>query len=175
VSRDIGRFPVSALTALAAHSDSNPRVSVYVPSTAGKVIVCPTAFVNGGIYIEQPPVTLLPWDAPQKALGRSVWEALLRFRSIPEPLDLRLYKKTDWLAYRTSGAKSVRAFEERFVRVSVEALPGVLKVKADVPVKAAGGLFVGHQISNACEFEALTELIQLVCRCSLQIARGEYS
>jgi hypothetical protein len=48
-------------------------------------------------------------------------------------------------------------------------------LKADVLAREAEGLFVGRYISNACEFEALGDLIQLVCRGSLLIAEHEYS
>jgi len=112
-------------------------------------------------------------DAPARTLGQRAWEALLSFRASSD-LALRSSKKSDWPAYRASGAKSLRAFEEGFVHVSVEAFPCVLRVEATVPAKAAQGLFVGRSISNACEFGALGELIQLVHRCSVQIAESEY-
>jgi hypothetical protein len=104
-----------------------------------------------------------------------VWEALLSFRSFSEPVNLRAHKKTDWPAFRASNMKTVRQFEDSFVRVSVEAFPCNLRIEADVLAREAEGLFVGRYISNACEFEALGDLIQLVCRGSLLIAEHEYS
>jgi hypothetical protein len=153
---------------------SRPQAIVYLPNTPGTVIVCATTDVNGGVHIEQPAVALVPWGATPDVLGRSVWEALLNFRRTPE-LNLRSYKRSDWPAYRASGAKSIRAFEEGFVRVCIEALPSVLLIKANADAMAEEGLFVGCHISQACEFEALTELINRVSRCSQQIARLEFS
>jgi len=118
---------------------------------------------------------LLHFDALPEALGQSVWEALLSFRSISEPVDLRSHKKTDWPAFRASGVRSVRQFEDSFVRVSIEAFPCTLRVEAYVLARAAENLFVGRHISNACQFEALGELIQLVCRTSLLTAEHEFS
>jgi hypothetical protein len=150
-------------------------VSVFVPSTTGTLIVCPTAQANGGLYIDRQPSAYLPGDVMPEDLGQSVWQALLCFRSISGPLDLSSRKKTDWPAYRASGAKSVRQFEDCFVRVSVEAFPCLLRIEAGVLAKVAERLFVGGYLSNACQFEALGELIQLVCRGSLLIAEHEYS
>lgn len=137
------------------------------------MIVCPTICPDRGLYVEQTPVALISPDAPADTLGQSVWEALLSFRASASP-DLASRKKTDWPAYRASGVKTVRAFEGGYVHVSVEAFPCVLRVEATVPARAAEGLFVGRFITNACDFGTLGELIQLVCRCSLQIAEREY-
>ena len=162
MSRD--SFPVPDLNRVAQLAKHNPRVTVHLPTGRGEMIVCPTAEANGGLYINQAPSALLPNDAPSEILGQSVWEALLQFRSIPEPLNLRSSRKTDWPAYRASGAKSVSQFEATFVCVSVEAFPCTLRVEADVLATDAEGLFVGRYISNACEFEDLGELIRMVAR-----------
>lgn len=80
-------------------------------------------------------------------LGQATWESMLLFKRTPD-LNLRSRKKTEWPAYRASGARSVRAFEDEYIRISVVALRSVLRVRADVPAQAAAGLFVGRFISN---------------------------
>ena len=155
MSRDLNRFPVPALNAVAQRAGRNPRVAVYLPCSSKTTIVCPTESVNGGLYCDQPPPALLQLDAAPESLGQSVWEALLSFCSISEPVNLRSYKKTDWPAFRASGMRSVRQFEDSFVRISIEAFPCTLRVEAYVLAQAAEDLFVGRHISNACQFEAL--------------------
>ena len=91
----------------------------------------------------------------------------------PDP-NIRSRNKTEWPAYRASGARSVRAFEDDYVRISVVALPCVLRVLADVPVRAADELFVGRLITNSCQFDVLGELIHIVFRCSLHLAEKEF-
>jgi len=173
VSRDFERFPVPPLVSTAREAGEDPRSTLYVSRVLRKIIVCPTTSIEKGFYNEQEPLALVPWDSPSEALGQNVWESLLLFRSTPN-LNLRSIKKTDWPAYRASGTKSVREFEDNYVRVSVLASPGVLRVEATVPGDAGRGLFVGRVISNACEFEHLGDLIHLASRCSLLIAEQEF-
>jgi hypothetical protein len=130
VSRDFNGFPVPALNNVAQRAGRNPRATVFVPSSSGSLIVCPTADANGDLYIEQQPSALLQRNALPEVLGQSVWEALLSFRSFSEPVNLRAHKKTDWPAFRASGMKTVRQFEDSFVRVSVEAFPCNLRIES---------------------------------------------
>jgi hypothetical protein len=171
VSRDFSRFPVPDLNRVAQLVGCNPRVTVFVPAGSGELIVCPTAEASGGLYLDQSPSALLPHDIQAEALGQNVWEALLQFRSLPQPVNLKSYRKTDWPAFRASGSKTVRQFEAGFVRVSVEAFPCTLRVEADVLASEAEGVFVGRYISNACQFEDLGELIRLLCRSSIAVAQ----
>ena len=97
------------------------------------LIVCPTTNIEKGFYDEQEPLALIPRDAPSETLGQSVWESLLLFRKRPG-LNLRPIKKSDWPTYRASGIKSIREFEDQYVRVSVVAFPIVLRVEATVLV-----------------------------------------
>ncbi len=135
--------------------------------------MCPTTNIEKGFYNEQKPLSLLPWDSPAEVLGQNVWESLLLFRKTPG-LNLRSSKKSDWPAYRASGVKSIREFENQYVRVSVVAFSSVLRVEATVPGGLAEGLFVGRAISNACELEQLGDLIRLSSRCSVRIAEEEF-
>jgi hypothetical protein len=174
VSRDFGKFPVPSLNTVAAQVGDDPRSVVYMSQRQAKLIICPVSSIERGFDTEQEPLAVLPYSCPPETLGQGVWESLLLFRKTPN-VNIRSRKKTDWPAYRASGAKSVRAFEDEYVRVSVVAFPCMLRVVADVPAKAADGLFVGRVITNACEFEALGDLLHVVLRCSIRLAEQEFA
>jgi hypothetical protein len=169
VSRDFVRFPVADLEKVRVTAGHNPRVAVYVPTGRGKVIVCPTESVLGGI-LEGEPSDLLSSDIEPEVLGQKTWEALLHFRTNHELTTLRSLKKTDWAAFRASGLRTVQRFEETFVRVHVEAQQKILQIEAAVPEKSAGLVFVGSKLATACEFDRLGELIRVVSLGSALIA-----
>jgi hypothetical protein len=125
-----------------------------------------------GLSVEADATAVQPFNTEVDVVGQSVWEALLLFQVSPQ---LGSHKRTDWPAFRVSGAKSVRAFEYEFVRVAVEAFPCFLRVEAAVPCSGADGLFVGRYISNACEFDELGELIHQVSRCSIFVREQEFA
>jgi hypothetical protein len=169
VSRDFHRFPVPALNGVAKAVGDDPCTAVYMSRLPAKIIICPEGSIERGFHTEQEPLAVLPYACSTEALGQTVWESLLQFKATPG-LNLRSSKKTDWPAYRASGARSVREFEEQYLRVSVVAFPGVLRVEAAVPLLDADGLFVGRVISSGCEFEALGEVIRDVFQCSNHLA-----
>jgi hypothetical protein len=166
------RFPVPELNAVANEVGWNPFASVYVSKIRGRIIVCAMTSPEKGHYVESEAIAVMSFESETSLLGQSVWKALLLFRSAP---NLGSSKKTDWPAFRASGAKSVRVFEDEFVRVSVEAFLCVLRVEAAVPCKAADGLFVGRFITNACEFEEFGELLHHASRCSFQVMEQEFA
>jgi hypothetical protein len=139
-----------------------------------KIIISPVDCIEKGFHTEQEPNAVLPYDCSRETIGQAVWESLLLFRHTPN-VNLRPRNRTDWPAFRASGAKSVRAFEDEYVRVSVVALPCVLRVLASVPAGSADGVFVGRLITNACEFEALGDLIHILFRCSLRLAEQAFA
>src|SRR5215469_16448730 len=112
--------------------------------------------LRGAFMLSKSRMRFSRYDCPMETLGQAIWESLLLFKR-PPGLNLRSRKKTEWPAYRASGASSVRAFEDDYIRISVVGLRGVLRVQADVPAQAPDGLFVGRVISTACQFEAFGE------------------
>lgn len=174
VGRDFNKFPVPSLTAVATEAGVDPQSTVYMSRRLTNLTICPAGVVEKGLCAEQEPIAVLPYDCPMELFGQRIWESLLAFRRTPN-VDLRSRKRTDWPAYRASGAKSVRAFENEYVRITVGAFPCVLRVEAAVPADDAQGLFVGRFITNACEFEALGELLHLVFRCSVRLAEQEFA
>jgi hypothetical protein len=169
VSRDYQRFPVPALSAIATKVGDDPSAAVYISERRAKIIISPVDCIEKGFHTEQEPNAVLSYDCSTEMIGQAVWESLLLFRHTPN-VNLRSRNKTDWPAYRASGVRSVRAFEEEYVRVSVVALPCVLRVLAFVRGGSADEVFVGRLISNACEFDALGELIHTLFRGSLRLA-----
>ena len=132
MSHDFSRFSVPSLVATAKDAGDDPHSTVYVSQAAVKLIICPTTSIEKGFYHEQQPLSLIPWDTPAEILGQNVWESRLLFRKIPS-LNLRSSKKSDWPAYRASGLKSIRDFENQYVRVPVIAFSNALRVEATVP------------------------------------------
>lgn len=71
--------------------------------------------------------TVLPVDASNDDLGRSVCDHLLKFKP-KSPSNMRDRKASDWGAYRASRAKSVRKFEEKLWMVRVETINSTLSI-----------------------------------------------
>lgn len=60
--------------------------------------------------------TMLPPDVSDNDLGCCVCDHLLSFNP-KSPENMRTHKVSDWPAYKASGAKSIRAFQERTWRM----------------------------------------------------------
>ena len=171
----------SELREIAKAAGDTPFAVAYVPLGPGSIVVCSYAITKFG-YTEQGGPVSIPRDSPSETLGQGVWEALLRFGATPEG-DLTPYTEREWPAYRASGCKSLRAFEEEFVEVRVRVTSflklGQLCVEARVRnellpqtlrlPRQGAGLLVGRDIGSACEFESLGDLILLVSRCGIQV------
>ena len=78
-------------------------------------------------------------------LGRVLCDQLLAFRRGPIP-DLRDRKSTDWAVYKASGVKSVKQFQAKGWRVSLETVGDCVRLEAapmvslhnDIAVSAVG-------------------------------------
>jgi hypothetical protein len=76
-----------------------------------KFIVCSASGIS-----ESGEPTVLPPDVSDDDLGRCVCDHLLSFNP-KSPENMREHKMRDWPAYKASGAKSIRAFQERTWRM----------------------------------------------------------
>lgn len=150
-----------------------PLATAYLSESRNRIIVCPTTSPDSGgvLYVELPPSAVLTFDVDTEQIGRALWDALLSFR-----IDSRLGsgKWTDSPPYQASGCKSVRLFREEFVVAKIEAFPCVLRIEATIPRPTAEGMFLGREITNACEFEELGDLMQLLVRCALHAAEFDF-
>jgi hypothetical protein len=172
VEHRTSRFPVPQLTDLARVVGANPRATVYLSERYKQSLVCPTATPTSGSYVEMPPTATNDWEVPDEMLGERIWEALLLFRKSSE---FGPHKLTDWPAYKASRAKTVRDFEAEYVRIIVVSFPCVLRLEGVIPNQFASGLFVGREISNACDFEDLGALLRLIYRCALRLENEDFS
>src|SRR5262245_44118908 len=117
--RDFELFPVPSLSAIADKVGTRPMAVAYLSRARNKIIVSPMTTPTVGMYVETQPITPLPWETTSEVLGQCIWETLLRFRAVPHLGSSGSGKKTEWPAYQASGSKTVRAFEEDFVRCSI--------------------------------------------------------
>ena len=83
VSRDFHRFPVPVMNVVATAAGDDPCSAVYMSRLAAKIIICPVGSIERGFHAEQEPLAVLPYACSTEALGQTVWESLLQFRTTP--------------------------------------------------------------------------------------------
>ncbi len=96
--------------------------AVFVSRTDDTVLVA-AMWNHGGAFVDMDDGVAFCDAADFEAVGRVVMERLAACRFEPK-FDHRGRKKSDWPAFRASKMKSMRAFEDRFVRLSVHGLHG---------------------------------------------------
>jgi hypothetical protein len=90
---------------------------IFFPEGKHAAIVAAMHFNRAGILFEQDdPVAVDDWRSPE-ILAPAVRSALGRFG--PRERNLRDVKTTDWPSYRVSHCRSVRQFEQSYMRVSI--------------------------------------------------------
>jgi hypothetical protein len=89
-----------------------------------KLIVCSVAGIS-----ETGNPTVLPLDVSDSDLGCCICDHLLEFDP-KSPTDMRSHKKSDWGAYRVSGAKSMRRFEEKSWMALIATVNSVIVINA---------------------------------------------
>ena len=77
-----------------------------------------TAVNDAGIRYEPDYAVLLPPSSTAASVGQAIMDLLGRF--CRKDRNLRNYKKSEWPAFRASGLKSIRAFEQDYSFVAVE-------------------------------------------------------
>ncbi len=133
----------------------------YLPDTE-KMIFAPTN-VNGlgGYYYEQDKATLLEAPLDSVELGRQARAALIAFDVKIQ--DLRYRKASDWSAYRISGLKSVREFEQSAIRITIETINTTLRLEG-WPTNNSK-VFAGGYISPSAEHSEMGSLIKRIVAC----------
>jgi hypothetical protein len=91
-----------------------------------KFIIAP---VDGskGAYFEAREVTVLPFDVDDETLGSCIFDNLLWYNPA-SPTDFK-GKKTDWLAFKASGLKTVKDFEQTAIGISISTINDVMKIE----------------------------------------------
>lgn len=123
---------------LQAHYGHEIRSTVYFYNQQ-LVIAASLTGSPGNICAEltEPVVANEPVDDDR--LGYMALHALLSYRSEKVP-SLRDHKRRDWLTFKASGAKSLKAFNAATVAVSIETVYGSLRLEA-APLVADDSVF----------------------------------
>jgi hypothetical protein len=74
---------------------------------------------DAGIYYEQSAWTVAEWRDPA-TLGASIVKAISLFS--PKDRNLRDANKSDWPAYKASGYKTMKTFEQEYSRIDISAV-----------------------------------------------------
>jgi hypothetical protein len=118
-----------ALTRRREQIDGELRAHLYLYDRR-KFIIASVMSVPRSLILEIDDVTVLDASITNEVLGQTVCAHLLRFVR-KEPPNQRNAKRTDWPAFRASGARSVIGFEEKAWRAHVETVgPLVLDITA---------------------------------------------
>lgn len=104
------------------------RAHVYRHADS-KFLLVSIMSVPGSAMLETGEPSVLPFDAADDALGRSVCEHLLQ-HDARQPPDLRDRKLTDWAVFRASQESAVSGFESRSMRVAVATANLLLELEA---------------------------------------------
>lgn len=91
---------------------------VYLSHSGQGVVLAATAVNGAGIRYEPDYAILLPPSSTPAMLGQTIIDVLGQF--CRKDRNLRNYKKSDWPAFRASGLKTIRAFEQDYSFVVVE-------------------------------------------------------
>jgi len=123
-----------------------PLAHLYVADGERAAIVVPMHKNFAGIYYEQEsPAVVKNWRDPH-ALGEVVRDALARFSVVDR--DLSDGKKSDWPAFKVSGAKTIKAFEKDYLRIEIAGL-NETGTYCDATVQPPGERDIRLQISYA--------------------------
>lgn len=90
----------------------------YLSHSGRGTVLAATAVNNAGIRYEPDYALLLSSSLSPKSVGQAVIDVLGRF--CRKDRNLRGFTKSEWPAFRASGMKSVRAFEQDYSFVAVE-------------------------------------------------------
>lgn len=93
------------------------RCSVYISDKHGEVIIAPQHVNNAGIFYEQENCRVISKPFDTEELGRVVMECMDMFSL--KDANLRNTKITDWTSFTQSKSKSVRAFEQEYLYISI--------------------------------------------------------
>ncbi|MBO9702231.1 MAG: hypothetical protein J7604_18625 [Sporocytophaga sp.] len=93
------------------------RITVYVSDKYQQIIIAPRNVNKAGIIYEQESCEVFDKGITDKALGEGVINNLNKF-SFKEQ-SLQESKLTDWPAFKHGKSKSVKAFEQEYINISI--------------------------------------------------------
>jgi len=107
--------------------------------------------------------------ASNEEIGIAVIDKLLECCAVPYETAVAK-KPSEWPCYVSSGAKSIRAFEEKSIHMRIETISTAIQIKAR-PVTTNKNLFVGATHSLGCEAEELGESVRLLSEAVLRLRK----
>ena len=94
------------------------HTSVYISDKYEQIIIAPRHVNNAGIIYEQENCKTINKSSSVLELGTEVIESMNLFSF--KDINLRDSKLTDWPSFKHSKSKSVRAFEQEYIHISVD-------------------------------------------------------
>lgn len=130
------------------------RVVLYFFGDECLLVTATTLIAESG-----PPVSL-SLSSPNEEIGRAIHQKLMECCVVPfETLTGR--KLSEWPCYVASGAKTIREFEEKSIRISVNTINCAIRLEAQ-PTHTLRKLFVGASHSIGAPPEELGESVKNV-------------
>ena len=94
------------------------RSSVYISEKYDQIIIAPRHINKAGVIYEQEHCRRITKSSSALELGTEVIESMNLFSL--KDINLREKKRTDWPSFKHSKSKSVRAFEQEYIHISVD-------------------------------------------------------
>jgi hypothetical protein len=92
--------------------------SVYISEKYEQIIIAPQHVNKAGIFYEQENCRTIPKSSSVGELGIEVIESMNKFSLID--VNLQDTKLTDWPSFKHSKSKSVQAFKQEYIHISVD-------------------------------------------------------
>ena len=143
------------------------RTTLFISEPNKEVIIAPLYQLQRGLYYEQETPRVVPFASPLDEIGRRAKVSLLLCKTVS--MNLRDKKESDWPAYRSSRARSLKAFKADYVYMSVETVNNNIRLEG-YPV-GSEQIFVGAYVAPACTALNLGKLIMNMYRCCQQLAQ----
>jgi hypothetical protein len=103
---------------------------------------------------------ILPISATDEVIGAAIIDKLLECCAVPYEAAVER-KASEWPCYVSSGAKSIRSFEENSIRMRIETINSAIRIEGK-PATTNKNLFVGASHSLGVSAEELGGNIRLL-------------
>jgi len=96
-------------------------VTVYLSEKHSEIIVAPISKEpNAGYHYEQKDCEVIELNSSVEIIGKTIKRNFDKFNI--ERKNAGMGNKSDWPAFKASKEKSMRGFEERYIRISIQGL-----------------------------------------------------
>lgn len=94
-------------------------LAIYVSSELNKILIAPHYIDESWLRYEQEEIEILKFDCTDEMLGESIKRNFNKFARKNIENQKRTYKK-DWSAYQASKLKTLKEFEKKYFRISID-------------------------------------------------------